>query len=486
MAIDSIRLFLGVLLFASVSFAQDRVTLNEKDDGYRGIWYMNQPLKSVYKYKYSGGLGTYCAKHKPFAVYCPSVKKTFFCYGGTTKASNNSLMHMVSYYDHEKKVVPRPTILLDKKTGDAHDNPVISVDAKGHIWIFSTSHGTSRRSYIHRSRRPYDIDAFEMVSATRLQDGRKVPIKNFSYFQAWHLPDRGFVCFFTKYGWGADRALVFMTSPDGVEWSKWQRLASMAKGHYQVSGATNAKAASAFNYHPKKGGLNYRTNLYYMETPDLGRSWQSVDGKPLKLPLTSEKTPALVRNYEKDGLKVYLKDIRFDKQGRPFILYITCKGFESGPKNDPRTWTLAHWDGGKWHIQEITTSDNNYDMGSLYLENDAWRVIGPTETGPQAHNPGGEMALWESKDRGKTWKRLKRLTGNSERNHTYARAPVNAHPDFYALWADGHGRQPSISSLYFCNRAGEVYALPRRMSGLYAKPILVEPGAPPDATEPRR
>jgi len=475
MAIDSFRLSLGLLLlFASVSFAEKHITLNEKDDGYRGIWYMNQPLKSVYKYKYSGGLGTYCAKHKPFAVYCRKVKKTFFCYGGTTKASNHKLMHMVSYYDHEKKVVPRPTILLDKKTGDAHDNPVISVDARGHIWIFSTSHGTGRPSYIHRSIKPYDIDAFDMVSATRLKDGRKVPMKNFSYLQVWCLPEKGFACFFTKYGWGAARALVFMTSPDGVEWSKWQRLASMANGHYQVSGATRAKAASAFNYHPKKGGLNYRTNLYYMETPDLGGSWRTVDGKSLKPPLTSAKTPALVRNYEKDGLKVYLKDIRFDRQGRPFILYITSKGFESGPRNDPRIWTLAHWDGREWRIGEIATSDNNYDMGSLYIEDDAWRVIGPTETGPQAYNPGGEMALWESKDRGKTWKRLKQLTGNSRRNHTYARAPVNAHPDFYALWADGHGRQPSKSSLYFCSRAGDVYELPGQMPEPYAEPALVE------------
>ena len=48
------------------------LTLNRKDDGYRGIWYMNQPSGDEYVYKYSGGLGTYCAKHKPFAVYCES------------------------------------------------------------------------------------------------------------------------------------------------------------------------------------------------------------------------------------------------------------------------------------------------------------------------------------------------------------------------------------------------------------------------------
>jgi len=486
MTSKSFTLFSGLLfLCLSVSLAEDSVTLNGKTDGYRGIWYMNQPLKTVYRYKYSGGLGTYCAKHKPFAVYCKEVNKTFFCYGGTTKASEHRLLHMVSYYDHVKKVLPRPTILLDKQTNDAHDNPVISIDDKGHIWIFSTSHGTSRPSYIHCSRKPYDIDVFDMVYPTKLQDGKKVPMKNFSYLQTWHLPHKGFVCFFTKYGWGTDRALAFMTSPDGVEWSKWQRLATMAKGHYQVSGTTKEKAACAFNYHPEKGGLNYRTNLYYMETPDLGRRWRTVDGSPLTLPLTSKNTPALVRNYEKEGLKLYLKDIRFDEQGHPVILYITSKGFESGPKNDPRTWTVAHWNGGQWRFQQITTSDNNYDMGSLYIENGIWRIIGPTETGPQSYNPGGEIALWESKNRGNTWKMLKALTQNSTRNHTYARAPMNVHPDFYALWADGHGRKPSESNLYFCNRAGDVYVLPRQMSEPYEKPILVESGAPGHAAVPR-
>ncbi|MHC4995067.1 MAG: BNR-4 repeat-containing protein, partial [Planctomycetota bacterium] len=147
-------------------------TINQPDTGYRGVWYMNQPLETVYKYKYSGGLGTYCAKHKPFAVYRPEVNKTFFCYGGTTPDNNRRLIHMVSYFDHNTGTVPRPTILLDKKTSDAHDNPVISMDDAGHIWIFSTSHGRGRPSFIHRPRQPYDVAAFDQVHATRLKDGQ--------------------------------------------------------------------------------------------------------------------------------------------------------------------------------------------------------------------------------------------------------------------------------------------------------------------------
>src|SRR5687767_1502647 len=77
-----------------------RVTLNRQDDGYRGIWYQNQPTGDVYKYKYSGGLGTYCDYHRPLAVYSPEANKTFFCYGGTSPDSQTKLWHMVSYFDH--------------------------------------------------------------------------------------------------------------------------------------------------------------------------------------------------------------------------------------------------------------------------------------------------------------------------------------------------------------------------------------------------
>ncbi|MGD9126968.1 MAG: hypothetical protein PVH19_06280, partial [Planctomycetia bacterium] len=101
--------------------------VKQKDDGYRGIWFtLGQYYSSEYKKpgrkyrgywkygdKYSGGLGTYTAKHVPIAIYAPEVKKTFFCYGGS-KDGECYLYNMISYYDHEKDLVPRPTIIHDK------------------------------------------------------------------------------------------------------------------------------------------------------------------------------------------------------------------------------------------------------------------------------------------------------------------------------------------------------------------------------------
>lgn len=284
-----------------------------------------------------------------------------------------------------------------------------------------------------------------------------------------------FAAFFTRYNYPAKRTPCFMTSPDGVHWSAWQRLAAIDEGHYQISTAGSRKAGTALNYHPRAKGLNWRTNLYYIETTDFGESWQTAGGRRLTLLLTEPLNAALVHDYEKEGLLVYLKDIVFDESGRPAILFITSRGYQSGPANDPRAWTTARWTGSEWQIRPAFASDNNYDMGSLYMERDGtWRIIAPTETGPQPYNPGGEMAMWVSTDQGTTWQETRRLTKSSPRNHTYARSALNAHSGFYALWADGHGREPSESRLYFCDREGRVRVLPPRMDAELARPVLLD------------
>ncbi len=445
-----------------------------RDDGYRGIWYYNQPTDDEYRYKYSGGMATYPQQHVPIAIYSERVRKTFFVYGGTTARrpdDRQQLLHMVSYYDHETGRVPRPVILLNKRTDDAHDNPVLSIDAAGHLWVFSAAHGTARPAFIHRSVRPYSIDEFELIATT-----------NFSYPQPWYVPDKGFLFLHTRYGGPRElglralRGLYWSTSADGRTWEGPHPLASIQQGDYQISWCDGRRIATAFDHHPPPLGLNARANIYYLETDDFGRTWRTADGRSVTLPLTTVDNPALVFDSRARGLLVYLKDLAFEAEGRPVILFLTSRGFEPGPQNGPRQWMTARWTGREWELRPITTSLNNYDHGSLYIEPDGvWRVIAPTEPGPQPYNPGGEMAMWLSHDRGATWQKIRQLTRNSPRNHNYARRPLNAHPDFYAIWADGHGRQPSESALYFVNRDGDrVRRLPITMKGEEAEPETVE------------
>lgn len=450
---------------ARVEIKEPEVLINQKDEGYRGIWYMNQPSNDEYVYKYSGGMGTYCANHNPHSWYVKEVNKTFFTYGGTTKDSNTRLVHMVSYYDHTTGTVPRPTILLDKQTEDAHDNPVLNVDDKGYIWIFSSSHGRGRPSYISKSTKPYAIDAFELVWTG-----------NFSYPQPSYIPGKGFLLMHTYYAPG--RSLCTMTSPDGVNWSERETISYIDEGHYQVSRPLGGKKVGTFfNHHPKGKGLNWRTNVYYMETDDFGKTWKAADGTVLTIPLKEIENPALVDDLRDEKLNMYTQDLTWDAQGRPILMYITSKGYESGPKNGPRNWNIAHWTGKKWDIQGgDIASGNNYDLGSIYVESEnLWRIIGPTQLGAQPYNPGGDVAMWTSSDQGHHWKMDRLMTKDKEFNHGYVRRPINSHPDFYAFWADGHGRKPSDSRLYFCNQAGDVFRLPVKMTGETDKPQLVKP-----------
>jgi len=426
-------------------------------DGYRGIWYYCNGLDGELRYKYSGGLGTYCAKHVPLSCHAGGLGKTFFCYGGRP-AEANRLLHMVGCYDHRSGMLCRPRILLDKGTDDAHDNATIMLDGEGHVWVFSSSHGTARPAYVSRSAEPYSIDAFERVLE-----------ENYSYPQAWHLAGAGWLFLHTRYVEGR-RLLHWRTSETGLDWSAPQPLAAINNGHYQVSWRFGTKVGTAFNMHPRRG-LDWRENLYYVETPDLGRTWRTVDGRPVDPPVTRADHFCRIYDSHAEGLRVYLKDLNFDAEGRPVILFVTSRGWEPGPANGPRRWMTACWSGREWEIRGQIESDSNYDTGCLHVRDDgSWVIVGPSQPGPQPYNPGGEMAAWASTDRGATWRMTRQLTRDSEYNHTYARRPVDAAGGFFAFWADGHGRRPSESRLYFCDDAGRAFRMPASMSAEWARP----------------
>ena len=442
--------------------------VNRKTGGFRGIWYGNQPSGDEYVYKYSGGLGTYCAGHVPMAVYSKEADKTFFTYGGTDER-NTTLLQCVSYFDHKTGKLARPTVVFDKHTVDAHDNAVINIDDKGHVYVFSSSHGRHRPSAIAKSVRPYDISKFKVV-----WEG------NFSYPQPFYFPENGFLLLHTWYlGDMLDRSNCLMSSDeDGTKWSGRERLVYFNDGHYQRAWQHGGKVGVAFDQHPKGKGLNWRTDVFYMESDDFGRTWSNVRGEKLQMPLSSRDNPALAVSYADRGRNVYIKGVKFDSKGRPVVLSTVSKGYRAGAADGPRKWMLAKWTGSEW--REIDTgieSDNNYDFAELYVDtDDDWRIIGASETGPQPYNPGGEIAAWASHDGGETWVLEKRLTSASSRNQNYPRQPLNVNGGFYAFWTDGDGRKPSVSRLYFCDKSLNVYEMPAEFEGEFADPVPYRAG----------
>ncbi|WP_422083302.1 BNR-4 repeat-containing protein [Ulvibacterium sp.] len=462
------KLFRFLILFLCLQnplFAQDSIDLrNTKINGYRGIWFeLNQ--KYAYGDKYSGGLGTYTAKHIPLAVYSPKADKTFFVYGGTTNKDKRRLLCMIGSFDHKTLTVNRPTVVYDKMVvDDPHDNPVLSIGDDDHIWVFVSGRGTKRKGIKLRSVKPLSTEKFLIVTE-----------EEFTYPQVWST-DNGFFHFFTKYT--GVRELYFETSADGRTWSPTQKLAGIPSGennrsgHYQVSGSfkEGKKLATFFNRH-NNGHPDARTDLYYVQSKDYGKTWTTVQQDTLLLPISTIGSPARVIDYNSQKKNVYLKDMQFDANGRPILLYITSNGHEPGPKNEPYEWRITQWTGQKWKTTVVCSSDHNYDMGSLYLEKDIWRIVGPTESGPQKYGTGGEIAVWVSRDDGEHWKKEKQITTSSQWNHDYVRRPIWAKAPFQFFWANGNPEKFGKSELFFGNFNGNVYKLPYTMKNDTEKPI---------------
>lgn len=424
--------------------------------GFRGIWYGNEASHDEYAFKYSGGLGTYCSGHVPMAVYSKSADKTFFCWGGTTEASHTSLVHCVASFDHRRKSLSGPFAVVDKRTSDAHDNPVMALDEDGYVWMFSSSHGRLRRSYISRSVRPNDISAFSLVRET-----------NFSYPQVHYVPGRGFLFLHTWYSGGRHVGYSLMDK-EGKLLSDRRLLVSIDRGNYIRSWRKGARVGVAFDRHPvvfDTQPLNRRTDVYYIESDDFGNTWRNAAGQKVQIPVTNQVNAALVRRYGKEGddwRNVYIKGVRFTPEGRPVILYVLSRGYRTGPGNGPREWWTAAWNGSEWEVRDTSIrSDSNYDFGFMELDSEHdWRIVAATGRGPQAYNPGGEIECWSTVDGGRSWKKVRSVTKSSVFNHNYPRQPVDAHPDFRAFWSDGDGRKVSQSHLYYCDRDFKVHKMP--------------------------
>ncbi len=497
-SIGRIRISDGALDRESLLLVPPEPVEDVKFDGYKGLWFnLGQYGSDGYGPKYSGGLATYTAKHRPVAVYSAIANKTFFTYGGTTSATATNLRIMASEYDHSSHTVPKPTMVMSKgSVNDPHDNAAIQIDRDGYVYVFVSGRNTTRKGFIYRSTEPNSTNAFTLIS-----DAAGL---SFTYPQIWYLPgteaagDEIFFHFFTRYT--AGRELYFAANPDpALTTANATKLASLG-GQYQSSNRSGNTVGTAFNRHPG-GNVDARTDLYYLQTSDDGETWQYLDGSTgqvttLSLPVTSSASPARVIDYSAQDLLVYMKDLVFDADGNPVILYVTANdangnGYRPGPVGEPRLMRITRWTGSNWvttsmppSATAVSTVIHNYCTGSIHIADDVWTVVAPTGA-PAAPGEGattaeierywgqgGEMETWRSTDQGVTWTKVKTLTRESPRKHGYARIPQDTSDPFFAFWADGNPEAKTEVHLYFGNGDGTQYwELPYDMTTDTATPV---------------
>jgi len=426
----------------------------------QGVWYACGTANAYpgKKYVYSGPMATYCAWHRPIAVYAPAVRKTFFVFGNPDNAP------AISDYDHRAKRFAPPVVLGTNPDMDAHRNPTLLIDEAGFLYVFYGAHGHPTR--VVKSRSPYDVSGWSEAAA--------IDDPGTSYPQPWQLCEREiFVSFRQSPGW------CFRKSTDGASsWEPTVNLIRFADARiYAVSiGGTGPFPRAVHVAWSKLGGGTpeevrtkhlwaRRYDVYYARSDDGGTTWKRSDGSEYTLPITEETAEKV---YESGEHGVWLKDIQLDPRGDPYILFLDADvaTYES-------TWKVAGRPAEGWQISDVAQSDHMYDAGGLViLGEDDFRIYGPT-TGSQAHEDGGEIEEWTSSDRGRTWTNTKHLTAGSRYSHNQVKVVFNrGESDFRVLWSYGDSvYPPATRDVYLC-RYGEA-------AGTFERITLAGSGASP-------
>jgi hypothetical protein len=404
----------------------------------RGVWYAcGHQVNTLpgHDWVYSGPMATYCAWHRPMAIYAPEVHRTFFVYGNADNAPT------ISSYDHTSGQFAYPVVLGSNPDGDAHRNPTLFIGGDGHLVVFYGAHG--HETHVLRSDRPYDVSAWTHVS--------DLPDAKTTYPQCWGLqPGEIFVSYRQAPSWETSSWRMTVSRDGGHSWDPPRELINLGESAvYGVTiGATGDTPRRIHFVWSRLGGGTpeeverkhlwaRRYHIYYACSDDGGATWRRGDGTRYDLPITLD-TQEEIYNCGQRG--VWLKDIQLDAQGRPFVLFI-----DSEVETYRGLWKVGRRVGGRWEFATIADSDHMYDDGAIaLLAEDDIRVYAPT-TPVQPSEDGGEIEEWQSTDGGATWTNTRHLTTGSRYSHNNVKLAWNHERgpgDVRMFWSYGDSNTP--------------------------------------------
>lgn len=430
----------------------------------RGVWYCcGYRVNTLpgHDYVYSGPMATYCAWHRPMAVFSPETQRTYWVYGNADNAPT------ITYYDHTTRRFVYPVVLGRNPDGDAHRNPTLALDEHGFLHVFYGSHG--HPTHVLRSQRPHDLSAWEAVS--------DLPEPHTSYPQPWLVsPGQIMVSYRQAPGWNCTT-----TTDGGRTWCEPVNIVNFGcpdDAHgcaecsiYAVSIAESAgerrKVHLAWSRlgggTPEEVATKHlwarRYNVYYAWTGDGGRTWHRSDGSDYSLPIGEDTAEKL---YDCGQRGVWLKDIQLDAAGRPLILFLDAE-----VETFASRWLVLRQTEAGWRTSEIGVSDHMYDDGGLvYLGEDDIRVYAPT-TAVQPREDGGEIEEWQSVDGGVTWANTRHLTAGSLYSHNNVKV-VFGHElspgDLRVVWSYGDSNYPPETTEVRLHAYGEGWTGPTEVS----------------------
>ncbi|MBC7369385.1 MAG: BNR-4 repeat-containing protein [Undibacterium sp.] len=233
--------------------------------------------------------------------------------------------------------------------GPAHDNhggPALTIDSKGYLHIVYFPH--HRPFHYRRSLRPHDTSAW----SPEIEFGESL-----SYPVVLVGPDDTIYMTCRRYYEAVDHLneMEFWKKPADGEWARQRvvlRSRHLAYVQFQDSLAWGADhrtihlSCRIYETAPVKGAKPIET-LGYLRSPDLGITWQKLDGSPVTLPATAETVEILARGGADTGRTLSAGSLAVDPKGVPHLLHSVR---ENGIG---RTYLATPAPGGGWTRRDL-------------------------------------------------------------------------------------------------------------------------------------
>ncbi len=285
---------------------------------------------------------------------------------------------IVMVYDIAARQWGEPVRASDKGLQrDAHGNPSICIDSRGHLHVFFGCHGGPMRHT--RSLKPYDPAAWEEQPA---------PTPRATYPQTMRMAD-GTMCLLYRAGGHMEPWSLRTSKNDGRTWSEAERVIEMrldppdrlAAAYCQFfPGANrdtihcfwnhkddNAARVSNSRPHPwrtlKYPGLHeavYRYNVYYVRR-DAAGCWRNATGEAVALPISKAEADARCLVYDSGQQFTFLRSRQaVDAEDRPYFKFGT--GVVDWARVKSRVIVRpvdkhAHFAAGKWQLADALPDD---------------------------------------------------------------------------------------------------------------------------------
>jgi hypothetical protein len=341
---------------------------------------------------------------------------------------NNDGKIQMRHYDHRLNSFSEIYTIddLQKDYGiearDDHNAPSLLILPDGQILIFYAVHDANNAFFMKKSSSPEDITSWN-PRVTITDSDTMTP---YNYPQTKKLENGNIILFYRRGNFYNSDQFFKISNDNGSTWDNPKKLIDFGDdGIYSFIYLKKDYLHLAWNKSLSDNPL--RKNVYYMQSPDGGKTWQNIDGTKQTLPVNEEDAEIVFQSSDNPA---YVWDIVADEKQKPYIVF--------AHQHDPfHEFIFTQWQNGKWISSHITNSSKLYSGGNFYS---GGAVIDPDNNYQvflSKKRENLEIERWSSLDNGKTWKVSEKITANSSADNFRPQLVENYSQDFRLIWASG-------------------------------------------------